>query len=302
MKVIKFKNRGKIIVYGKQSKLITPKITQPVPEHITFLNNVLTNDIKNLKDKQFNYNLMLSDKGYPVADFFIYRMGDKFLMDFEKNTEDMIDKLDKLKLSLKVYFENVSFHHYFVFGEGCENFIKTNFDVEDNPENFEYISLGEVVIAKNPLRLGVSGFDILSKKELNIQENITEEEFENLRVKNCVPKLNRELKEGVIPLETNIWKYAISFNKGCYTGQEVIARIFYRGRPPRKMVKLKLEGYVSENSNILYEGKKVGVLTSISKDLDGIGFILNAYIDKNKVYNSDGIELKLISECEDLLN
>lgn len=302
MYTIKFNNRGKLLVYGKASKLVTPKLNQSLPEHIMFLNSILTNDIKSLSSFKFCYSLMLSEKGYPVDDFFVLRTEDSFILDFYGESTSRVEKFNKLKLSLKVYFDILNLHHYFIFGDGSGQYIKDYFGIHTLPQNFEFIKVGKVIVAKNPLRIGGEGYDIISEDELQLESSISQEEFENLRISRCVPKINKELRDGIIPLETNIWKYAISFTKGCYTGQEVIARIYYRGKPPRKMVKLRLQKAIEENSDILLEGKKVGVVTSVSRNLEAIGFILAAYIKPEGVYNSGDTELKLIDECEDLLN
>lgn len=302
MDTIKLSNRGKLLVYGKASKLVSPKSGQQLPEHVMFLNGILTNDIKSLEIFRFCYSLMLSDKGYPVDDFFVLRTEDGFILDFEGDAGQRVDKFNRLKLSLKVYFDVLNLHHYFIFGDGSGDYIKEHFGIQELPQNFQFVKTGSVTVARNPLRTGSEGYDILSEDELPLENSISQEEFENLRISRCVPKINSELREGIIPLETNIWKYAISFTKGCYTGQEVIARIHYRGKPPRKMVKLRLQKNIEENSDILFQHKKVGVVTSVSGSLEAIGFILNAYIKPDGVYNSGDTELKLIGECEDILN
>lgn len=302
MYTIKLSNREKLLVYGKASKLVTPRSGQQLPEHVVFLNSILTNDIKSLEVFRFCYSLMLSDKGYPVDDFFVLRTEDGFILDFEGDASKRVEKFNRLKLSLKVYFDVLNLHHYFIFGDGSGDYIKEHFGIQTLPQNFEFVKVGKAIVAKNPLRTGGEGYDILSEDELSLESSINHEEFESLRISRCVPKINKELKEGIIPLETNIWKYAISFTKGCYTGQEVIARIHYRGKLPRKMVKLKLQKIVEENSDIFFQDKKVGIVTSVSGSLEAIGFILSAYIKLDGVYNSGNTELKLIGECEDILN
>lgn len=294
MRIVKFENRDKLKVYGKQSKFV------PVADHITFLNGIFTNDIKNLLPNQFNYNLMLNEKGFPIDDFFVFCFNDYFILDFEGRYSDKVERFDRLKLSLKVYFENIPLNHYFIWEEGSSEFIKECFNIEKLPEKFSFIVKDGSIIAKNPLRIGIDGFDIFTQRELPV--NTTQEEFENLRVESCIPKINMELREGIIPLETNIWRAAINFNKGCYTGQEVVARIFYRGKPPRKMVKLKLSKYIEPGLDIFFKDKKVGIITSINKYLTSLGFMLNSYIDINGMYytaNND-IEIKLISKCTEL--
>lgn len=298
MGIVKFKHRGKLKVYGKQSKVITPKLSSSVADHVMFLNGIFTNDIKNLGPSQFNYNLMLDEKGFPVDEFFVLCFGDYFILDFEGDTLEKIEKFNKLKLSLKVYFEQINLNHYFVWGEDAIEFLGDNFGIQQLPERFHFMVKDDSIISRNPLRLGIDGFDIITDREFSFQN--TEEEFEDLRIQNCIPKINKELKEGIIPLETNIWRYAINFNKGCYTGQEVIARIFYRGKPPRRMVKLKLSNFVEPDTDIIFEGKKVGVVTSVNKELIGLGFILNPYISTERVYSAANAQIKLLSECVEL--
>ncbi|MEJ5173623.1 MAG: folate-binding protein [Hydrogenothermaceae bacterium] len=294
-------NRGKMRVYGKSSKILSPKIGQ-VPDHVAFLNSILTNDVKKLEDGKFNYNLMLNGKGYPIDDFFILKDGEEFILDFEGEASQRVDLFNKLKLSLKVYFEVLNLNHYFIFGESSPEFLKESFAIKSLPDRFEYIKTSDIYILRNPLRVGIDGFDVFCEEEIQLKgEEISYQQFEFLRIKNCIPKINRELKEGIIPLETNIYKYAISFDKGCYTGQEVIARIFFRGKPPRVMAKFKLSQKIPEDTPIIYNDKKVGVLTSVDENgLEAIGFILESMADTEKVYKVDDSELKLIYICREL--
>ncbi|MCX7760782.1 MAG: folate-binding protein [Hydrogenothermaceae bacterium] len=294
-------NRGKIRVYGKSSKVLSPKMGQ-VPDHVAFLNSILTNDIKQLENGKFNYNLMLTGKGYPIDDFFVLKDGEEFVLDFEGDSQIRIDSFNRLKLSLKVYFETLNLNHYFIFGEGSEEFLRENFKIENTPDKFQYIKTEDFYILRNPLRLGIDGFDIFATEEIKLNgREITQQEFESLRIKNCIPKINKELKEGIIPLETNIYKYAISFDKGCYTGQEVIARIYFRGKPPRIMAKFKLSQRIPEDTPIIYNDRKAGIITSVdANSLEAIGFILESMADTEKVYKVEALELKLLYICREL--
>ncbi|MEZ0323960.1 MAG: folate-binding protein [Hydrogenothermaceae bacterium] len=294
-------NRGKIRVYGKSSKIISPKMGQ-IPDHVAFLNSILTNDIKKLEDGKFNYNLMLNGKGYPIDDFFILKNGEDFILDFEGEAVQRVELFNKLKLSLKVYFEVLNLNHYFVFGEKATEFLKEGFNIEKLPDKFEYIKTSDSYILRNPLRLGTDGFDIFSNMEFNFGDGeVSYQKFESLRIKNCIPKINRELKEGIIPLETNVYKYAISFDKGCYTGQEVIARIYFRGKSPRVMAKFKLSQEIPENTPIFYNDKKVGLITSVNTNsLEAIGFILESMVDTERVYKVENLDLKLLCVCREI--
>ncbi|MCX7737879.1 MAG: folate-binding protein [Hydrogenothermaceae bacterium] len=302
MNIVQFKGRSKIKVFGKQSKLLNPKLSNAGNDQTVFLNGILTNDIKALENGSFNYNLMLNEKGYPIDDFFVYRLDDSFILDFEGDAQERVDRFSKLKLSLKVFFEVLELNHYYIFGNEAVEFLRERLNLETPLDNFRFSSTeNETVVGKNPIRIGVDGYDIFTKADLSEYVNFSEIEFESLRIKNCVPKIGKELKEGIIPLETNIWKYAISFTKGCYTGQEVIARIRYRGKPPRSMVKFKMSDYIPEGSTIFSEDKKVGIITSSDRDsLESIGIVLNSYINVDRIYNCGEKELKLMCQCREL--
>ena len=271
--------RSKIKVFGEKTKVLMKGMTAS-EEHTHFLQGMLTNDVKSLKPGTFNYNLWLRQNGQPVGDFFVYRFEDHFLLDTELPSSFVIEEFQKLKLSLRVYFEDITegTDHIFLFGEGSKEFVKESFGFE--LKDFEFRDLGDLFVAKNSIRLKAEGYDLigdLSKVDLPKDSEVSEEEFEDLRIRNCVPKIGKELREGFSPLEAGVLSYGISMTKGCYVGQEAVARVYYRGRTPRVLVRLVPEGEVSEGEEILSGGKKVGVVTSVSKDKRvALGYILRS--------------------------
>ena len=264
MKFIRL-NRSKILVRGEELR-IRLKGMKGNREDIAFLNSILTNDILNLKEGQFNYNLMLKQNGTPVEEFFVLNMGNSYLLDSNCHAGKIIELFNKLKLSMRVTFEDVteSNNHYFVWGEGAEEFIREL--VGTVPQEGTFVAKDNVVVANNTLRLRDVGFDIIGKiEEEDIKgERVTQEEYEDIRIKRRIPAIHKELREGFSPLEAGVEKYAISFTKGCYTGQEAIARVYYKGRLPRKLVLLRFEGNVEEGEDIMDNGDKVGIITSVS--------------------------------------
>lgn len=294
-------NRGKILVYGKKSKFAFKGIQE---EHTAFLHSILSNDILNLKSNTFNYNFMLNEKGHVLYDFFVFKDEDKYILDFEVNEDTLLEKLSKIKMSYQVYFEKLKLNHIFIFGEDVKDFINTIFG--NVPEKFTFTKNENVYIANNPLRIGEEGFDIFTTDisfydKLDKTKEIDTSELDRVRIKNCVPKIGKELIENVIPLETNIWKYAISLNKGCYVGQEAIARVYYRGKPPRVLVKLSYEGNIKDGDKIVFNNKNIGFITS-TNDLDkvALGLILKAYAKEKNIFSKDNIILKIDKVCEDL--
>lgn len=85
--------------------------------------------------------------------------------------------------------------------------------------------------------------------------------FEALRVESGLPRFGAEITGDYIPLETGLWD-DVSFTKGCYIGQEIIARMESRGRLAKKLVQLRPDTAVSAGDDITANGKKVGSVTS----------------------------------------
>jgi folate-binding protein YgfZ len=88
------------------------------------------------------------------------------------------------------------------------------------------------------------------------------EDFERWRIGSGIPRWGREIDERVLPAEAGLDETHISFSKGCYPGQEPIARQRYRGKVNRKLRVLDIEGEVEPGTELFLEGKTVGRITS----------------------------------------
>ena len=86
--------------------------------------------------------------------------------------------------------------------------------------------------------------------------------YEILRIEAGLPKINSEILEDSIPLEVGLWD-EVSFEKGCYVGQEIIARMESRGRLAKQLVGVRLGSEANSGSTLKQSGKTVGTLTSV---------------------------------------
>ena len=290
-------DRHKIKVYGKESKL---PLKNQMRDDIAFLHNLLSNDIKGLQTGKFNYNLRLTGNGEPIQDFFVYKDNDFFILDTDENPEELISELNKLKLSLKVFFEPLSYQHLIIWGKEAEDFLQgLGFEI---PQEFDFTKKEEIYLANNPLRIGQEVYELFGNLEsilpqLEKFEKVEDEALEKLRIENCIPKIGKELKKGFHPLEANIL-YAFSFEKGCYVGQEAIARVYFRGRPPRTLTKFQIENIIEEGEKIYLGEKPIGVITSVSPDKTvALGYILRSLFEEGKTFKTDNGEVKIIKEC-----
>lgn len=104
--------------------------------------------------------------------------------------------------------------------------------------------------------------------------------YNALRIRAGRPGVGRELSEQYIPLEAGLWD-EVSFSKGCYTGQEIIARMESRSRLAKTMVQVRLSQMVDAPAPLLLDGKEIGALTSSVEAPDGqrygIAFVKTAF-------------------------
>jgi len=91
---------------------------------------------------------------------------------------------------------------------------------------------------------------------------VGEEAAECLRIERGRPRYGVDLDDTVIPQEAGLNDRAVSFTKGCYVGQETVARLFYRGKPNRRLCGLRASGPVTAGMQITYEDRAAGKVTS----------------------------------------
>ncbi|HEV8603379.1 MAG TPA: hypothetical protein VGQ68_08305 [Gaiellaceae bacterium] len=92
-------------------------------------------------------------------------------------------------------------------------------------------------------------------------EIVAEEELERLRIEAGTPAWGKEIDERVLPAEAGLTERAVSFTKGCYPGQEPIARLHHRGKVNRRLRVLAVES-AHPDDEIRHSGKVVGRVTS----------------------------------------
>ncbi len=117
-------------------------------------------------------------------------------------------------------------------------------------------------------RLGVPGFDrwIAAHETQSHTDRLSIEEAERIRIENGTPAWGHELQEGMLPPEAGLDATAISYQKGCYIGQEVISRIKSVGKVNRRLFQFSLEASDVCTGAILLDesGAEVGELTSVA--------------------------------------
>jgi folate-binding protein YgfZ len=111
-----------------------------------------------------------------------------------------------------------------------------------------------------------------------LQPTVDDDELEVLRIRAGAPRFGLEIDDRVLPAEAGLDERAVDFEKGCYPGQEPIARQHYRGRVNRTLRVLEIDGdeVPAYDAELVHDGKVVGRVTSAVRDgehIVGLGYV-----------------------------
>ena len=105
--------------------------------------------------------------------------------------------------------------------------------------------------------------------DAGLEPTLSEDELELRRIEGGVPRWEREIDDRILPAEAGLDATHVSFSKGCYPGQEPVARLHFRGHPNRGLRVLELDELPERDAPLLHEGREVGRVTSAARRADG---------------------------------
>jgi tRNA-modifying protein YgfZ len=105
--------------------------------------------------------------------------------------------------------------------------------------------------------------------DAGLEPTLDADELELRRIEAGVPRWGREIDERILPAEAGLDVTHVSFGKGCYPGQEPVARLHYRGKANRELRVLELDDVPEYDAELVHEGKVVGRVTSAARRPDG---------------------------------
>jgi len=292
-------------------------------DRLDLVNRLSTNDVNSLKEFEWEKSILTSDKGRFVDLLTLYNFGDfVFSACSAGNAENVISHLGKYTIMDDFNSEDLAGTHGSIlfFGDNTADFANRMFGIDINalPGNGFYIDKLEgkdsiIAINDDALRGFIFiyakedetfQFKRIFSEELKTKYDIREifdNEFDTIRIENGIPAFGKEMTEQTNPLECNLEKY-VSYTKGCYIGQEVIARLDAYDKISKHMIgiisDLPLPPVEDKNVRIIFEGKESGYITStaVSKKFGniGLGFIRTVFLDFGKNYSlkADSFESK----------
>jgi tRNA-modifying protein YgfZ len=237
------------------------------PDVTTYLQGQLSQDLTSLAEGSSRWSLLLQPQGKVDTWLRVTNLGpERWLLDTDPGAgEHLIARLERFKLRTKATFEPLEWSMVALRGPGS----------------------GEVAapagcVAVDPEWPGTVGRDLLGP-DPSIPDGVAEGDhagYEVLRVRAGVPAMGRELTERTIPAEAGVVERSVSFTKGCYVGQELVARIDSRGsHTPRRLLGLLVDGDAAPDAGapVTADGAEVGAVTSAVHSAE-LGPIALAYL------------------------
>jgi tRNA-modifying protein YgfZ len=237
----------------------------------SFLQGQVSNDVESLTAGTGCYAAFLTPKGKMLGDLRVLDTGDELLLDTERSAlQDLFNMIRRFSIGYAVELHKRTLERGLVslIGPASTDIVGAH----ELPESeHAHAPLELTGITVRAIRTDV-GVDLLcdSADTQALVEALTAagaspvstEAAECLRIEHGRPRYGVDLDESVIPQEAGLNDRAVSFTKGCYVGQETVARLFYRGKPNRHLRGLKLSAPAQSGDEIELEGRPVGRVTS----------------------------------------
>jgi len=256
-------------------------------DNIEFLQNLITNDIDLCSSETFIYSCLLTPQGKFTADFFIFKTNDNFILEthyfFYKK---LIKKINLYKLRSNITINKLeNMNSYIVF---------------DNINKDE----DTIILSIDPRRNNI-GNKLIHKSNspvvLKDMKEINENDYHEILIKNTVPYSHYDLEENKsLLLENNFENLnSISWDKGCYIGQEITARMKYRALLKKKIYSLNIsDGSLDVGQNIKEGDKDFGKIINIKNKfvlaMLKIELVKEKIESKKSIKTNEGVVLDFI--------
>lgn len=203
-----------------------------------YLQRMVSNDVEGLAAGEARPALLLTAKARVIAPVVVLRLGDEdFLVLTEPELGEVVRAL-LARMRLRATCEIALEEHESVLVFGGDGFA-TDFEG-----------------ARELLDAG-------------LEPTLDAAQLERRRIEARVPRWGREIDERILPAEAGLDASHVDFGKGCYPGQEPVARLHYRGHPNRGLRVLELDELPDYDAELVHDGKAVGRVTSAATRDDG---------------------------------
>lgn len=236
------------------------------PQDRWFLHQILTQAFEDMQPGEARDSAMITAHGRMVGYLEVLATEDGLLAHFEPELKaDLPEAIRRYVFATQVEIEDVSDAWSLILVGGVE------------PS-----ALGDLGDARiHPTSaLGIPAFyawtrspgDLIEVLRDAGAEAASEQQLERIRIENGVARWGRDMDSKTFPQEAGITERAVHFDKGCYVGQEAMAKIHFRGKVNRRLARISADGPVEDGVELQLDGQRVGVVTS-SIGMQGLAMV-----------------------------
>ncbi len=246
---------------------------------VAFLHGQLSQDVESMQVSDARFSLALEPKGKVVAFFRLIRTDRGFLADIDAgHAQELIDRLERFRLRTDVSFT-----------------VRDDLSVVGWRDG-EHAEPADGDVVADFAWNGWTGVDLIGDSYGG--EPTPDDEFEAARIRSGFPHMGAEVTDERIPGEiTGVVDAAVDFDKGCYVGQELVARVDSRGgNVPRRLAALEGPEALPAGTRLSVDDSEVGWVTSSCADGEGaamLGYVHRSVGDRAQV-SGDGVGVEVV--------
>jgi folate-binding protein YgfZ len=235
-----------------------------------YLQGQLTNDVEALDPNQGVYAALLDRKGHMRADMRVLRLETEGEPEFWIDTEaatlaPLLSHLEMYKIGREVEVADVGSEWAILSLVGPASYEAVGIgplSPEYSQRRFQFEGADVLAVAtdlgSDLILAAADGERIAATLAAGVAAPVTEEAAEIVRVEAGRPRMGFEMTSSTMPAEAGLEERAVSFTKGCYIGQETVARLHYKGKPNRHLRGLELSAPASHGDALMLGEKQVG--------------------------------------------
>lgn len=236
------------------------------PDAVEFLQGQVTNDVAALEPGHGCYALLLNPKGRILADMRILMLGkEELLLDSEQD-ELLRKNLDMYRIGRQVEVAPAGSTSLYLIGPGAAEVAGSAPPAAEHSFVEAEVDGAPVLVVRTWIGVDVvypaDRANVLDTLRQRATETASREAAEIVRIEGGRPRYGVDMTADNLPGELGLEERAVSFTKGCYVGQEPVARMHHRGHPNRHLRGLKLAETERSGQELQRDGKQIGTITS----------------------------------------
>jgi folate-binding protein YgfZ len=234
------------------------------PQRAWFLHQILTQSFEDIEPGEARDTALITAHGRMVGYMEAIATDEALWLHFEPElVETLPDALQRYVFATQVTIENVTEDHGLILVVDPEWEAKAR-ELVPHARPHRTLSFGVPAGYLWVDRAGIA--DVKTALESADIEEVSEDELERLRVERGMARWGREMTSKTLPPEAGLDDVAIHYDKGCYVGQEAMAKIRFRGKVNRKLLRLRADAPLAVGTDVILDDSKVGTVTSAALD------------------------------------